>query len=110
MQNIQRALKPKKLGKRSKLTSHQRKRLNIIVSATQLCPTLCNLMDSSLLGSSIYEILQARRLGWVATFLLLGIFLTQGLNVGLLHCRQILYHLSHQVKAVESNAKCLGLN
>ena len=28
--------------------------------------------------------------------LLLGIFLTQGLNPGLLHCRQILYCLSHQ--------------
>ena len=25
-----------------------------------------------------------------------GIFLTQGSNPGLLHCRQILYHLSHQ--------------
>ena len=25
-----------------------------------------------------------------------GIFPTQGLNSGLLHCRQILYHLSHQ--------------
>ena len=29
-------------------------------------------------------------------FLLQGIFLTQGSNSGLLHCRQILYHLSHQ--------------
>ena len=29
-------------------------------------------------------------------FLLQGIFLTQGSNPGLLHCRQILYHLSHQ--------------
>ena len=29
-------------------------------------------------------------------FLLQGIFLTQGLNLGLLYCRQILYHLSHQ--------------
>ena len=28
--------------------------------------------------------------------LLRGIFLTQGSNPGLLHCRQILYHLSHQ--------------
>ena len=27
-------------------------------------------------------------------FLLQGIFLTQGSNSGLLHCRQILYHLS----------------
>ena len=29
-------------------------------------------------------------------FLLQGIFLTQGLNPGLPHCRLILYHLSHQ--------------
>ena len=29
-------------------------------------------------------------------FLLQRIFPTQGLNLGLLHCRQILYHLSHQ--------------
>ena len=29
-------------------------------------------------------------------FLLQGIFLTQGLIPGLLHCRQILYRLSHQ--------------
>ena len=29
-------------------------------------------------------------------FLLQGIFLTQRLNLGLLHCRQILYHPSHQ--------------
>ena len=28
--------------------------------------------------------------------ILQGIFLTQGLNLGLLHCRQILYRLSHQ--------------
>ena len=31
--------------------------------------------------------------------LLRGIFPTQGLNLGLLHCRQILYHLSHQRQA-----------
>ena len=29
-------------------------------------------------------------------YLLQGIFPTQGSNLGLLHCRQILYHLSHQ--------------
>ena len=29
-------------------------------------------------------------------FLLQGIFLTQGCNLGLLHCKHILYHLSHQ--------------
>ena len=31
--------------------------------------------------------------------LLQGIFPTQGLNPGLLHCRQILYQLSHKGKA-----------
>ena len=30
-------------------------------------------------------------------FLLQEIFPTQGLSLGLLHCRQMLYHLSHQV-------------
>ena len=37
-------------------------------------------------------------------FLLQGIFLTQGLNRGLLHCRQILYHLSPQGSPHESGA------
>ena len=32
----------------------------------QLCPTLHNPMDCSLLGSSVHGILQARILGWVA--------------------------------------------
>ena len=41
-------------------------------------------------------ILQARILEWVCHALLQGIFPTQGLNPGLLHCGQILYCLSHQ--------------
>ena len=32
----------------------------------QSCPTLCNPIDSSLPGSSVPEILQARILEWVA--------------------------------------------
>ena len=53
-------------------------------------------MDCSPLGSSIHEILQARILVGVAIhFLLWGIFPTQGSNLGLLHCRQILFRLSH---------------
>ena len=41
--------------------------------------------------------------------LLQGIFPTQGLNPGLLHCRQILYHLSHQGSplTLTSLDKCL---
>ena len=34
-------------------------------------------------------------------FLLQGIFLTQGLNPGLPHCRQTLYRLSHQGSPLE---------
>ena len=35
--------------------------------------------------------------------LLQGIFLTQGLNPGLLDCRQIFYHLSHRVLVLICN-------
>ena len=48
-------------------------------------------MDCSLPGSSVHGIT-----GVSCHFLLQGIFMTQGLNLSLLHCRQILYQLSHQ--------------
>ena len=53
-------------------------------------------MDCNPPGFSVQGIIQARKLGWVANSLLQQIFPTQGSNKGLLHCRQILYHLSHQ--------------
>ena len=37
------------------------------IEVTQSCPTLCNLMDCSLPGSSVHGIFQARILEWVAT-------------------------------------------
>ena len=37
-------------------------------------------------------------------FLLQEIFLTQGLNLGLPHCSQLLYHLSHQGSLIKSLA------
>ena len=55
-----------------------------------------NHIDCSLPGSSVHEFFQARILGKVAIPFSRGIFLSQGLNLGLPHCRQILYHLSHQ--------------
>ena len=61
------------------------------VKVAQSCPTLCKPMDYTVLG-----ILQARIPEEVAFPFLQGIFLTQGSNPGLPHCRQILYHLSHQ--------------
>ena len=53
-------------------------------------------MDYSPLSSSVHGILQARILEWVSCSLFQGIFPTQRSNPGLPHCRQILYHLSHQ--------------
>ena len=53
------------------------------------------LLNSSWSGSSVHGILQATILEW-ELFLLQGIFPSQGLNPGLLRCRQILDHLSHQ--------------
>ena len=53
-------------------------------------------MGCSLPGSSVHGIFQARILEWVAISFSRRIFPTQGSNLGLLHCRQMLYHLSHQ--------------
>ena len=39
----------------------------IHAKSLQLCLTLCDPMDRSLPGSSVYEIFQARILEWVAT-------------------------------------------
>ena len=62
----------------------------------RLCLTRCNPLDCSPPGSSVHRILQARVTGLGCHSLLQGPFLTQGSNLSLLHCRQILYHLNHQ--------------
>ena len=70
------------------------------VSGAQPCPALCNPMDCSLPGSSVHGILQARTLEQVCHSLVQGIFSP-------VHCRQILYHLSHLADsfccAIETN-------
>ena len=68
----------------------------VCVLVTQSCPAPYDPMDCSPPSSSVHGILQARNTGVSSHFLLQGIFLTPGLNLDLLHCRQILYHLSHQ--------------
>ena len=68
----------------------------------QSCPTLCDPMDYSPSGSSIHGILQANT-GVGGHVLLQGVFLTQGWNLGLLHCRQILYCLNHQESPLKEN-------
>ena len=53
-------------------------------------------MDCSPPGSSVHGDSPGKNTGVGCHDLLQGIFPTQGLDPGLLHCRQILYHLSHQ--------------
>ena len=63
---------------------------------TQWYLTLCDPYDCSLPGSFIHGDSPGKNTGLGCYALLWQIFPTQGWNSGLLHCRQILYHLSHQ--------------
>ena len=53
-------------------------------------------MDCSLPGSSVHGIFQARVLEWVAITFSRRSSQPRIPNLGLPHCRQMLYHLSHQ--------------
>ena len=68
----------------------------LLCLVAQSCPTVCNPMDSSPAGSSVLGDCPGKNTGVSCHALLQGIFPTQGLILGLPHCRQILYHLSHQ--------------
>ena len=68
----------------------------VLCLVVQLYPTSCNLMDCSPPGSSVYGDSPGKNTRMGCHALLQGIFPTQGWNPGLLHCRWILYHLSHQ--------------
>ena len=65
-------------------------------------------MDCSLPGSSEHGILQVRMLEWVAVPFFQEIFRTQGLNPGLLHCRQILYHVSLEKSPIDIKVQLNG--
>ena len=64
----------------------------LCVLVAQSCPTFHDLMDCSPQGSSVHGILQARILEWVA----IPFSRASSQPRDLLHCRQILYRLSHQ--------------
>ena len=68
--------------------------LLVCVLVIQLCLTLCTPWTVALQAPLSIKFLQARILGCYS--LLQGIFPTQGLNLSLPLCRQILYRLSHQ--------------
>ena len=61
-------------------------------SVTQFCPTLCDPLDCRLPGSQVHGIFQVRILEQAAISSSRGIFLTQGSNLHLQHCRRILYY------------------
>ena len=60
------------------------------------CPTLCNFMDCSLPGSSVLGDSPGKNTGVGCHALLQGIFPAPEGNSGPLHCKRILYCLSHQ--------------
>ena len=62
----------------------------------QSCLTLCSPMDYSPPSSSVHGNFPSKNIGVGCHALLQAIFPTQGLNPCLLHCRRILYCLSHQ--------------
>ena len=68
----------------------------VLCLITQLCPTLCDPVDCSPRGSSVHEDSPGKNTGVVCHALLQGIFPTQGLKPGHLHCKWILYHLRYQ--------------
>ena len=55
------------------------------VKVTQLCPTLCSPWNAPGQNTGVGSLSHLQ-----------GIFPTQGSNPGLLHCRRLLYQLSHQ--------------
>ena len=78
------------------------------VKVAQSCPTLCNPMDCPWNSPG-------QNTGVGSLSRLQRIFPTQGLNPGLLHCRWILYQLSHKgspriLEWVLSHVSCVQLS
>ena len=67
----------------------------VLCLVVQLCLTLCDSMDCSP-GSSVHGDSPGKNTEVGFHALLQGIFPTQGSNPVFQHCKQILYHLSHQ--------------
>jgi len=68
----------------------------VLCLVSLLCPTLYDPMDCSPPGPSVHEDSPGKNTGEGSYSLLQGIFLIQGLNSSLPHCRQILCCLIHQ--------------
>ena len=88
------SLKPIDLGEKGLITQI----LDSGVLVTQSCLTLCNLRLQPTRLLCPWDS-PGKNTGVGCQFLLQGIFLNEGLNLGFLHCRQILYHLCYQGKS-----------
>ena len=86
-------LNGKEIQKRGDICTHATNSffLKVKLLIAQLCPVLCDSVDCSRPGSSGPWNSLGKNTGVCSHFLLQGICLTQGLNLSLLHCRQILY-------------------
>ena len=91
-----------------KLKKYQYKSDSQLCLVAQLCLTLCDLMDCSPPGSSVHGNSPGKNTGVGCHALFQRIVPTQGLNPGPLHCRRILYHLSHRgsPEALLCNTNC----
>ena len=74
---------------------HKHSSMGTCVLVAQSCPTLCDPMDCSPPGFCPWNS-PGKNTGVDCHPLLQRKFPTQGLNPGLLHCRQILYRLSYK--------------
>ena len=68
----------------------------VLCLIAQSCQILGDPMNCSHPGSSVHGHSPGKNTGVVCHALLQGLFSTQGMNLGIQHCRPILYHLSHQ--------------
>ena len=68
----------------------------VLCLVRQSCLTLCGPMNCSPPGSSVHGDSLGKHIGGGCHALLRGNFTTQGLNLGLPHCRQVFYCLTHQ--------------
>ena len=75
----------------------------------QSCPALCNPMDCSPPGSSVHGDSPDKNTGVSCQALLQGILPTQGLNLGLSHCRWILLPSDPQGKPKNTGVGSLSL-
>ena len=75
---------------------HRGLSFSILVLVAQLSLTLGDPMGCSPPGSSVHGDSPGKNTEEDCHALFQRIFLTQGLNLGLLHCRQILYLLSYR--------------